>query len=40
MGLIAKHFDEESGLYYFGRRYYQPDIGRWITPDPAGFADG
>ncbi len=25
---------------YFGQRYYVPEIGRWITPDPAGFADG
>jgi hypothetical protein len=25
---------------YFGRRYYAPNIGRWITPDPIGFNDG
>ncbi len=24
----------------FGLRYYDPALGRWITPDPAGFEDG
>ncbi|MFI6504875.1 SpvB/TcaC N-terminal domain-containing protein [Nonomuraea typhae] len=32
--------DEESGLYYCGARYYAAWLGRWISPDPAGFADG
>jgi RHS repeat-associated protein len=36
----SKRFDPETGFIYFGRRYYDPEIGRWITPDPAGFADG
>lgn len=36
----SKRLDAETGLLYFGRRYYAPDIGRWITPDPAGLADG
>lgn len=36
----GKRVDEESGFIYFGRRYYDPINGRWITPDPAGFADG
>jgi len=36
----SKRLDEETGLFYFGERYYSPVIGRWITPDPAGFADG
>jgi len=31
---------DESGLVYYGRRYYDPTLGRWLTPDPAGFADG
>ena len=30
----------ERGLIYFGQRYYDPSIGRWITPDPAGVVDG
>jgi len=27
-------FDSESGLYYMRRRYYSPDLGRFLTPDP------
>ena len=33
-------FDEESHLIYFGVRYYDPEMGRWISPDPAGDFDG
>lgn len=29
-----------TGLVYFGARYYNPLIGRWLTPDPAGMIDG
>lgn len=36
----SKRYDPETGFLYFGYRYYDPVIGRWITPDPAGFADG
>ena len=36
----SKRFDPSSGLIYFGKRYYDPRIGRWITTDPAGFVDG
>lgn len=36
----SKRHDEETGFVYFGRRYYAPDIGRWITADPIGFDDG
>ncbi len=36
----GKRLDEESGLVAFGLRYYEPGLGRWITPDPAGYADG
>ena len=25
---------DESGLYYFGARYYNLRLGRWITPEP------
>ena len=25
---------DENGLYYFGARYYNPRLGRWITPEP------
>ncbi|NJK30985.1 MAG: RHS repeat-associated core domain-containing protein [Deltaproteobacteria bacterium] len=37
---IARERDEETGLYHMGARYYAPWLGRWIAPDPAGFADG
>jgi len=36
----GKRTDPETGFVYFGKRYYSPDLGRWITPDPLGFADG
>ncbi|WP_340617101.1 RHS repeat protein [Xenorhabdus entomophaga] len=29
-----------SGLYYYGYRYYQPWVGRWLSADPAGTVDG
>jgi RHS repeat-associated protein len=32
--------DEETGLNYHGARYYAPWLCRWISPDPAGMADG
>ncbi len=30
----AHPFDEESGLFYMKRRYYAPEIGRFVSPDP------
>ncbi len=36
----SKRLDPETGYLYFSRRYYSPSFGRWITPDPQGFADG
>ena len=33
---IGKERDGETGLYYFGSRYYPPWLGRWISCDPAG----
>nr|WP_255701914.1 RHS repeat-associated core domain-containing protein [Bordetella sp. LUAb4] len=31
---------DATGLFYYGLRYYQPWIGRWINPDPAGTVNG
>lgn len=31
---------DATGLYYYGRRYYQPWLGRWLSADPAGAVDG
>ncbi len=32
----SKELDEENGInwYYFGARYYDPAIGRWLSVDP------
>lgn len=31
---------DAGGLYYYGYRYYQPWLGRWLSSDPAGPIDG
>ena len=36
----GKERDDETGLYYFGARYYVAWLGRWSSSDPAGFVDG
>jgi len=33
-------YDEESGLHYNFHRYYDPEIGQYISPDPIGLAGG
>ncbi len=33
----GKPADIETGLSYFGARYYDPVIGRFMGPDPAGY---
>jgi len=35
----SKRFDPELGFIYFGKRYYDPRLGRWLTTDPVGFVD-
>jgi RHS repeat-associated protein len=30
----AKEYDEETGLYYFGARYYDAKLCRWASSDP------
>jgi len=30
----GKHYDRETGLIYFGYRYYSPELMKWLTPDP------
>ena len=30
----AKEFDEETGLYYYGARYYEPRLSLWMSIDP------
>ncbi len=36
----GKERDDETGLYYYGARYYAPWLGRWTAVDPAGLVDG
>ena len=31
---------DATGLYYYGHRYYQSWVGRWLSADPAGIVDG
>ena len=35
----AKEFDEETGLYYYGARYYDPRLSLWISVDPLSIFD-
>jgi RHS repeat-associated protein len=36
----GQRLDEETGLYYFKNRYYDPVHGRFISRDPEGMVDG
>ncbi|MDH0746740.1 DUF6531 domain-containing protein [Pseudomonas sp. GD03842] len=36
----GQYLDRETGLHYNTFRYYDPDIGRFTTPDPIGLAGG
>lgn len=36
----TKYTDAETGLVYYGYRYYSPSMGRWIGRDPIGEKDG
>ncbi len=36
----GQYFDKETGLHYNYFRYYEPETGRYISPDPIGLAGG
>ena len=37
-GFNGKELDAQAGLVYFGARYYDPRLGRFLTVDPAALA--
>jgi RHS repeat-associated protein len=36
----GQQFDQDTGLYYLRARFYDPEIGRFTTRDPIGYAAG
>ncbi|WP_410210064.1 RHS repeat-associated core domain-containing protein [Aquirhabdus sp.] len=36
----GQYYDEQSGLYYNHNRYYNPELGRYMEPDPIGLEGG
>lgn len=36
LGFATHYTDEESGLVYFGHRFYSPASGRWLSREPLG----
>jgi RHS repeat-associated protein len=36
----GQYADEETGLFYNRHRYYDPKLGRYISPDPIGIEGG
>ena len=36
----SKEWNAQTGFYYFGRRYYEPNLQRWLNHDPIGERGG
>ncbi|SFW88769.1 RHS repeat-associated core domain-containing protein [Amycolatopsis australiensis] len=36
----GQYYDAETGLHYNVNRYYEPETGRYISPDPIGLGGG
>jgi RHS repeat-associated protein len=36
----TKYHERESGLVYYGHRFYSPETGRWMSRDPIGEEGG
>ena len=39
-GFTGRELDGETGNYYYNSRYYDPQVGRFISEDTVGFAGG
>jgi RHS repeat-associated protein len=38
--MLGQVADEETGLCWTRFRCFDPEVGRWVSPDPLGFAGG
>jgi|GEM_PF-2838452 len=36
----TKYYDADTGFYYYGMRYYSPNVGRFLHRDPSGETGG
>ncbi len=36
----SKRYCKETGLFFFGNRFYDPEIASWISPDQLGYKNG
>lgn len=36
----GREYDQETGMYFYQTRYYDPKVGRFVTKDPIGFSGG
>ena len=36
----GREWDADAGLYYYRARWYDPEVGRFMSEDPIGFAGG
>jgi RHS repeat-associated protein len=36
----SKEYHAQSGLYYYGFRWYEPNLQRWVNADPIGLTGG
>lgn len=39
-GYTGREWDADTGLYYYRARWYDPQVGRFISEDPSGFEGG
>ena len=39
-GYTGREWDEETGLYYYRARYFDPEPGTFVSTDPLGFGAG